>query len=262
MSSNDSKMYKLEDLYGQYTSAYEKIDDALSHIYMNFTCKGLMTHSGMARGNVKVTIESTAREALTELNRECSECILDHLANTYKDAYINLQRSIIKEVGYENLNMKNHVNHRFDRANESYTSDFVENVTNRLFSDICFLMDRIVLDEIAYGKMSRTVSGEFGKAYERIMQMVKCEEHRVTEMARYECAHEFASNGLSMFKTWNCVIGETRCEQHAHLDRTTVPMNDQFLSEDGQPCKMPWEIHTYGMSRPCTCFLMYGLAGK
>lgn len=85
-----------------------------------------------------------------------------------------------------------------------------------------------------------------------IMRVAETDAHRVYETSAYKAAKAAGATQ----KRWN-VLGINTRETHWYVDQTTVPIDSEFVTFDGDSARFPGDFSKAQNNVNCNCWLTY-----
>lgn len=137
--------------------------------------------------------------------------------------------------------------------------DAVEDTEDMLEYILASNLSLETMDSIIYEPIDgKTFEERVGGSDKELKRLIETESHRVYTSAQMETARQIQKeSGMNINKTWVTMKDNRVRETHEPLEGITIPLEDKFVSYDGDEAYQPG-----GFSRPdnninCRCYLQF-----
>jgi uncharacterized protein with gpF-like domain len=216
-----------------YKRALLELQGVISQKYLQFGDGITLTPDQMYQFNRMTQLEQQMTDIINRMTNEHLETISKGLRETYKHSlqstYFAVEKQVGVAIGTPPIDPRAVEIAIATPITGIKLNDTLDVHRTQVIRDIKRTMTQNMVQGKTLRQTSQDLSKELGFSAEKANRIVRTENTRVRNAARFEAMQDINKRtGGELKKMWHCVRDKRTRQDHRKLDGTTIPMDDLF----------------------------------
>ena len=128
---------------------------------------------------------------------------------------------------------------------------------NKMDFDVSQKLENSLQENKTATQTKKEVKSVYDDDFTNAIVIAEAKGHRIAEEGKKALADETITIEIEVTKTWESMEDDKVRPAHDLLNGTTIPLDDDFVSENGGQGKAPGQMGTASDDINCRCFLSY-----